>query len=38
LIQWIAFAHQINDNTYLEFTGNRPLYPRCVTYSIDEEG
>ena len=36
LIQWIAFAHQINDDTYLEFTGNRPLYPRAVTYSFDE--
>ncbi len=34
LAHWIAFAHQIGDNTYLDFTGGNPLYAKTVDYSV----
>lgn len=30
--KWIEYAYAHGDETYLEFTGNRPLYPAVVTY------
>lgn len=29
---WVPFAYQIGDDTYLDFTGGKPLYPKSVTY------
>lgn len=29
---WVEFAHERGDETYLEFTGGKPLYPKYVTY------
>ncbi|MBF0552820.1 MAG: hypothetical protein HQK60_20085 [Deltaproteobacteria bacterium] len=34
LLGWIASAFRIGDETYLDFTGGRPLYPRTVTYAV----
>src|SRR5690348_13772319 len=30
---WVPFAYQIGDQTYLDFTNGRPLYPKSVSYS-----
>lgn len=30
--QWVPFAFQIGDDTYLDFTDGKPLYPNFVTY------
>ena len=29
---WVPFAYQIGDNTYLDFTNGKPLYPKPLTY------
>jgi len=29
---WVPFAYQIGDNTYLDFTNGKPLYPKSLTY------
>jgi hypothetical protein len=31
--QWTPFAFRIGDDTYLDFTGGKPLYPKPVTYA-----
>ena len=30
---WVPFAYQMGDNTYLDFTNGKPLYPKTVTYA-----
>ena len=30
--RWIEWAYQNGDETYLEYTGGKPLYPRYTTY------
>ena len=32
LSNWIQTAYRIGDNSYLDFTGGKPLYPKSVTY------
>lgn len=32
LMRWVEAAHSIGDNSYLEFTRGRPLYPATVSY------
>ncbi len=32
---WIQTAYRIGDDTYLEFTGGKRLYPKLVTYDPD---
>ncbi|MBF0498454.1 MAG: hypothetical protein HQK58_18060 [Deltaproteobacteria bacterium] len=34
LWNWIATAYRVGDETYLDFTGGRPLYPKTVTYPV----
>jgi hypothetical protein len=29
---WVPFAYQMGDNTYLDFTNGKPLYPKSLTY------
>lgn len=31
-MEWLAVAHRIGDESYLEFTSGKPLYPPPVTY------
>ncbi len=33
LLYWIQTAYRLGDQTYLDFTGGRPLYPPTVQYS-----
>lgn len=33
LLHWIQTAYRLGDQTYLDFTGGRPLYPPVVQYS-----
>lgn len=33
LLYWIQTAYRLGDQTYLDFTGGRPLYPPVVRYS-----
>ncbi len=33
LLYWIQTAYRLGDQTYLEFTGGRPLYPPVVRYA-----
>ncbi len=35
MVGWIDFAYRIKDDTYLDFTEGRPLYPKTVAYSPD---
>lgn len=35
--KWVSFAYDRGDKTYLDFTGNRPLYPHYTTYEGDAE-
>ena len=32
MVVWIEFAFRLKDDTYLEFTGGKPLHPRTVAY------
>jgi len=36
MTKWIKLAFQIKDDTYLDFTGGRPLYAPSVSYSVEE--
>jgi hypothetical protein len=31
--KWIPFAYQIGDDTYLDFTNGKPLYPKSLSYA-----
>ena len=31
--KWVPFAYQIGDNTYLDFTNGKPLYPKSLSYA-----
>ena len=35
LTKWIQTAYRIGDDSYLDFTGGKALYPKSVTYSPD---
>lgn len=37
LAHWLDFAYCIGDNTYLDFTGGRPLRPPTVSYSPEPD-
>jgi hypothetical protein len=37
-ITWIEWACEIGDETYLEYTGGKPLYRPCVRYERGVEG
>lgn len=32
LMRWVEAAHSVGDNSYLEYTRGRPLYPATVSY------
>jgi hypothetical protein len=34
--EWVRHAHAIGDDTYLDVTGGRPLFPPTLTYSPEE--
>ncbi len=34
-LTWLATAHRIGDQSYLQLTGGQPLYPPTVTYDPD---
>lgn len=36
LVHWIKYAYSMGDDTYLDFTGGRPLYPPTRTYPPQE--
>lgn len=33
---WVPFAYQIGDDTYLDFTNGKPLYPKTLTYDLGD--
>jgi hypothetical protein len=35
-LKWVERAYEIGDETYLEFTDGKPLYPKYVTYESRE--
>ncbi|BAE50260.1 hypothetical protein [Paramagnetospirillum magneticum] len=35
MVHWIKFAYWIKDDSYLDFTGGKPLHPPTVGYSPD---
>lgn len=36
MVRWLQFAYNLKDDSYLDFTGGKPLYPPAVSYPMDE--